>query len=121
MAGGSTQGDVKDMSYYGKCMMGGALACGLTHTIVTPLDLVKCRRQVDPTLYASTGAGFKTIYAQEGLAGLFTVSISTDSRDGDPPSSVTIFRESESSDSMRFSRPSTARPKERNLTTETRL
>lgn len=37
-------GDVHDASYYGKCMIGGLLACGLTHAAITPLDVVKCRR-----------------------------------------------------------------------------
>lgn len=32
--------------FYATCAVGGALSCGLTHTLVTPLDLVKCRRQV---------------------------------------------------------------------------
>jgi hypothetical protein len=32
--------------FYLACAAGGALSCGLTHTLVTPLDLVKCRRQV---------------------------------------------------------------------------
>ena len=34
--------DVHDLTYYAKCMMGGNLACGLTHTAVVTLDLVKC-------------------------------------------------------------------------------
>jgi solute carrier family 25 phosphate transporter 3 len=38
--------DVHDMSYYQKCMVGGILSCGITHTIVCPLDIVKCRMQV---------------------------------------------------------------------------
>ena len=38
--------DVHDMSYYGKCMVGGIFACGLTHMAVCPLDIVKCRMQV---------------------------------------------------------------------------
>jgi len=25
-------------------MAGGALACGITHTAIVPLDVVKCRR-----------------------------------------------------------------------------
>lgn len=33
-------------AFFGACSVGGALSCGLTHTLVTPLDLVKCRRQV---------------------------------------------------------------------------
>jgi solute carrier family 25 phosphate transporter 3 len=27
-------------------MVGGLLACGLTHAAITPLDVVKCKRQV---------------------------------------------------------------------------
>jgi len=38
--------EVHDMSYYQKCMMGGILSCGITHTMVCPLDIVKCRMQV---------------------------------------------------------------------------
>lgn len=38
--------DVHDASYYFKCMIGGALACGLTHAAICPLDIVKCRMQV---------------------------------------------------------------------------
>lgn len=36
-------GDVHDASYYLKCLMGGSMACGLTHAAITPLDIVKCR------------------------------------------------------------------------------
>lgn len=32
--------------FYATCALGGALSCGTTHALVTPLDLVKCRRQV---------------------------------------------------------------------------
>lgn len=32
--------------YYAYCGFGGILSCGLTHTAVVPLDLVKCRIQV---------------------------------------------------------------------------
>ena len=42
--------DVHDMSYYGKCMVGGIFACGITHAAVCPLDIVKCRRQVSNQL-----------------------------------------------------------------------
>lgn len=35
-----------DTSYYAKCMLGGVLACGLTHTLITPLDVTKCNMQV---------------------------------------------------------------------------
>ena len=32
--------------YFALCAFGGVLSCGITHTAVTPLDLVKCRLQV---------------------------------------------------------------------------
>ena len=35
-----------DASYYAKCMLGGALACGTTHSGITPLDVTKCNMQV---------------------------------------------------------------------------
>jgi solute carrier family 25 phosphate transporter 3 len=62
--------DVHDMSYYMKCMMGGILSCGLTHTAVVPLDIIKCRRQVNTDIYKSLGDGFKVIRATEGMRGL---------------------------------------------------
>lgn len=37
--------------YYAACTFGGLLACGLTHTAVTPLDVVKTRRvSITPVL-----------------------------------------------------------------------
>lgn len=32
--------------YYALCAFGGVLSCGITHTAIVPLDLVKCRIQV---------------------------------------------------------------------------
>ena len=41
-----------DTSYYSKCMLGGALACGVTHAGITPLDVAKCNMQVtQPTWF----------------------------------------------------------------------
>merc|ERR1712226_644466 len=56
--------------YYGKCMIGGALSCGLTHTAVVPLDLVKCRMQVDAAKYPSLGKGLKVTVAEGGVKAL---------------------------------------------------
>lgn len=56
--------------YYAKCAFGGALSCGLTHTAVVPLDLVKCRIQVDGAKYKNIGNGFKVSVAEEGMRGL---------------------------------------------------
>ena len=47
-------------------------ACGPTHTAVTPLDLVKCRRQVNDKLYQSNMQAWRKIYAEEGVRGIFT-------------------------------------------------
>ncbi|GAA5855857.1 hypothetical protein JCM8547_000388 [Rhodosporidiobolus lusitaniae] len=59
--------------YYATCALGGAVACGTTHAFVTPLDLVKCRKQVDKNIYKSNTDGWKKIYATEGgFRGLYT-------------------------------------------------
>lgn len=69
-------------------MLGGVLACGLTHAGITPLDVAKCNMQVstivshgdppssrhsqvNPTKYAGTISGLKTIVAEEGTKGLW--------------------------------------------------
>lgn len=52
--------------YYAACTVGGIVACGPTHSAVTPLDLVKCRRQVDSSLYKSNVQGWKTILKTPG-------------------------------------------------------
>lgn len=51
-------------------MIGGIFSCGLTHTAVVPLDIIKCRRQVNADIYKSLGDGFKVIRAAEGVGGL---------------------------------------------------
>ena len=56
--------------YYVKCCIGGALSCGLTHTIIVPLDLVKCRMQVDSVKYPSIGKGFKVTLEDGGVRAL---------------------------------------------------
>lgn len=58
-------------AYYAACTVGGIIACGPTHSAITPLDLVKCRRQVDAHLYKSNMQGFRTIIKTPGDS-LFT-------------------------------------------------
>lgn len=58
--------------YYAACTIGGMMACGLTHAAVTPLDLVKTRRQVDSKLYKSNFQAWGRIYRGEGIRGIFT-------------------------------------------------
>jgi len=57
--------------YFALCAFGGAMSCGITHTLVTPLDLVKCRLQVNKEKYKSLGNGFKVTVAEAGARGLF--------------------------------------------------
>jgi len=58
--------------YYAACTFGGLMACGLTHWAVTPLDLVKCRRQVDSKLYTGNVDGWRKIIKSNGFRGIYT-------------------------------------------------
>lgn len=55
--------------FFGLCSIGGLLSCGGTHALMTPVDLVKCRKQ---TGYAYTSAfnGFSQIMKADGVRGL---------------------------------------------------
>jgi solute carrier family 25 phosphate transporter 3 len=56
--------------YFALCAFGGVLSCGLTHTALVPLDLVKCRIQVDPKKYRGIFSGFSLTMKEEGVRGL---------------------------------------------------
>jgi len=56
--------------FYALCAVGGMVSCGATHLAVVPLDLVKCRMQVDPKKYSGLGVGFKKTLAEDGAKGL---------------------------------------------------
>ncbi|RXG48060.1 hypothetical protein VDGE_04504 [Verticillium dahliae] len=58
--------------YYAACTFGGLMACGLTHFAVTPLDLVKTRRQIDSKLYTGNFQAWGKIFRGEGVRGIFT-------------------------------------------------
>ncbi|MCJ1414323.1 hypothetical protein MMC32_000649 [Xylographa parallela] len=45
---------------------------GVTHTAVTPLDLVKCRRQVDSKMYKGNFEAWGKIGRAEGFRGIYT-------------------------------------------------
>jgi solute carrier family 25 phosphate transporter 3 len=62
---------VHDNAYYAKCMVAGVLSCGVTHTAITPLDVVKCNMQVNPAKYKGLVPGLKLIAAEEGASALF--------------------------------------------------
>lgn len=56
--------------FYAYCGLGGILACGTTHTLVTPVDLAKCRMQTG-FKYKGVFDGWKHIRNAEGFRGLF--------------------------------------------------
>lgn len=56
--------------YFALCGLGGVLSCGVTHTAMVPLDLVKCRIQTNAEKYKSIGNGFKVTVKEEGVRGL---------------------------------------------------
>jgi len=51
-------------------MIGGILSCGLTHTAVVPLDIVKCKMQVFPEKYKGLLPGVRKVISEEGVSGL---------------------------------------------------
>jgi len=58
------------MHYFALCGLAGVLSCGITHTAIVPLDLVKCRIQVDPAKYKNVLNGFKVTLKEDGARGL---------------------------------------------------
>jgi len=56
--------------FYFLCSVSGAPSTGLTHMVLTPLDLVKCRLQVNKEKYKSLGTGFKLTFSESGVKGL---------------------------------------------------
>ncbi|KAJ7224403.1 mitochondrial carrier protein [Mycena pura] len=60
-----------DTSYYAKAWLGGALACGLTHAGITPLDVAKCNMQVDPVKYKGLFPSLSLLVKEEGQTGIW--------------------------------------------------
>lgn len=56
--------------FYALCGLGGVISCGTTHTAIVPLDLVKCRLQVDKAKYGNLTQGFRVTIKEEGIRGL---------------------------------------------------
>jgi len=50
------------MKYFALCSLGGLISCGSTHTALVPVDLVKCRMQVNPDKYKGMLSGLKVNY-----------------------------------------------------------
>ncbi|KAF9016126.1 hypothetical protein BDZ89DRAFT_1075865 [Hymenopellis radicata] len=71
-----------DTSYYAKGMVGGVLACGITHAAMTLVDVTaKCNMQVNPAKYTGLCSTIRLLLKQEGstcviLVVRFTYSLS---------------------------------------------
>eukprot|EP01090_Pellita_catalonica_P009820 TRINITY_DN2099_c0_g1_i1.p1 TRINITY_DN2099_c0_g1~~TRINITY_DN2099_c0_g1_i1.p1 ORF type:complete len:333 (+),score=65.12 TRINITY_DN2099_c0_g1_i1:1156-2154(+) len=68
-----TEGTVEyaSLEYFALCSVGGILSCGLTHTGVTPVDLVKCNKQSNPGQFKYGMFGNMGVIAkQKGILGL---------------------------------------------------
>ncbi|KAJ3072918.1 hypothetical protein HDU98_002623 [Podochytrium sp. JEL0797] len=60
-------------SYFAKSALAGGLCCSLTHAVMTPVDVVKTRIQLEPAVYNEGMLGaFRRIIAMEGAATLLT-------------------------------------------------
>ncbi|WFD18607.1 mitochondrial phosphate carrier protein [Malassezia caprae] len=58
---------------YSRFALAGALCCGITHGAMTPIDVVKTRIQLEPTVYNKGMIGsFRQIVATEGAGALLT-------------------------------------------------
>lgn len=60
------------IDFYAACILGGVFSCGLTHTGLTPLDLLKCNMQANPSKYRSIRGGFGKLVNKHGVGALFT-------------------------------------------------
>ncbi|CAG9541126.1 unnamed protein product [Cercopithifilaria johnstoni] len=69
---GKSDGEVEfgSIKYFLLCGLGGVISCGITHTAIVPLDLVKCRIQVNPEKYKGIIQGFRITVEEEGFRAL---------------------------------------------------
>ena len=59
-----------DNLYYAKCVVGGIISCGLTHTAIVPLDVVKVNMQVDPDKFKGLISGTRVVMSEGGMGAL---------------------------------------------------
>ncbi|KAE8224599.1 hypothetical protein CF319_g2523 [Tilletia indica] len=70
---GGNPGQQISMSTYGKFALSGALCCSITHGLMTPVDVVKTRIQLEPQIYnKGMVAGFRQVASAEGAGALLT-------------------------------------------------
>lgn len=61
------------LSDYAKFGLAGAIGCGTTHSAMVPIDVVKTRIQLEPTIYnQGMVSSFRKIVSEEGAGALLT-------------------------------------------------
>ncbi|KAG0304977.1 mitochondrial phosphate carrier protein [Linnemannia gamsii] len=61
------------VALYARFGLAGAIGCGVTHGVLTPVDVVKTRIQLDPVTYNKGMAGtFRQVIRTEGVEALMT-------------------------------------------------
>ena len=71
----ATQQDIPQFTAldYAKFALAGAIGCGFTHGAMTPIDVVKTKIQLEPTVYNKGMIGsFKQVIQNEGAGALLT-------------------------------------------------
>ncbi|KAJ2806396.1 Cu/Pi carrier [Coemansia guatemalensis] len=63
--------EINSPKYFVYCGIGGILACGTTHFSMTPIDMLKCRLQVNSKAYSGIIDGLGKVGRKEGIRGLF--------------------------------------------------
>lgn len=62
-----------DLTYYLKGALAGGICCSITHGALCPVDVVKTRIQLEPTVYNKGMVdGFRKVIANEGVGALAT-------------------------------------------------
>jgi solute carrier family 25 phosphate transporter 3 len=59
-----------DNAYYSKCLAGGVLSSSI-RWVLTPLDSIKTNMQANPNKFPYLSSGLRTVYAEEGVRGLY--------------------------------------------------
>ncbi|KAF4417177.1 putative phosphate transport protein MIR1 [Fusarium austroafricanum] len=68
-----TRENATDVSLYARYALAGAFCCAFTHAVLTPVDVVKTRIQLDPIAYSSSlSKSARHIVSSEGPGALLT-------------------------------------------------
>ena len=60
----------RGLGYYGRVAASGAIAANLTHIVLVPVDDLKTRMQINPSIYPSFATARRLIVSTEGLSAL---------------------------------------------------